>query len=370
MDDVNILGGGVEVLYEIKERLLELDDLKNRSAKLDEDIKSLTKTIEVKSKAEENEIASTISKRRTESTLTLNASLDKAQQRLKKAKSDREQSKNQKVTERIKNDTAGLHEDKRAVKEEINAIFSKHGILRLINNKPFFTLFFPNGILDFAIIAGVIAAIFTLPALLFLLFTNPETRKVWILVLIYIGLFALVVGISYITIRKTRSQEYYEALRDAKAHYQKIDDINRRIKKAEKAIRKDSDESQYDLSEHDEKIKGIEEEVDNILEDRKKTLADFEGRIKQNITDEIHTRYAEELDQARASLAEKTTEQTEVDADLNRLSVDIAKKYEVYLGKEHLTVPMMDELIAIINDSEASTVGEAIEYCNKRSAIT
>lgn len=370
MDDVNILGGGVEVLYEIKERLLELDDLKNRSARLEEETKSLAKTIEVKSKAEENEIALTISKRRNESTLTLNASLDKAQQRLKKARSDREQSKNQKVTERIKNDTAGLHEDKRAVKEEINAIFSKHGLPGIINNKAFFTLFFPNGIIDFAIIAGVITAIFTLPALLFMLFTNPETRKIWVIVLIYIGIFALVVGLAYLAIRKTRNPNYFDALRDVKKHYQKIDSINVNIRREEKRIRKDSDESQYDLSEHDEKIKVIENEVDNILEDRKKTLADFEGRIKQNITDEIHTRYAEELDQARTSLAEKTTEQTEVDADLNRLSVDIAKKYEVYVGKEHLTVPMIDELIAIINDSEASTVGEAIEYCNKRSAIT
>ena len=45
MDEENILNGGAEVAYEIKERLLELDGLKNDSARLNKEIAELTKEI-------------------------------------------------------------------------------------------------------------------------------------------------------------------------------------------------------------------------------------------------------------------------------------------------------------------------------------
>lgn len=370
MEDANVLNCGVEEAYEIKERLLELDDLKNRSARLAEETKQRTKQIDSRRKAEESEINSTISRRRTESTATLNATLTKAQDRLKAAKSDRDKAKKGLVANRIGEETKDLHEEVRARREDIKTIFQRNNLPMLFNNKYFFTLFFPEGIFDYLIIFATVVVTFALPVILFLLLTNPVERKTWVIVLIYVGLFAAVVGIAYGIIRKTRNLKNLPHYHDAKSLFQKIDDLKRRIKNAEDGIRKDTDESVYDLGEHDGKIKDIEAEIDKILEDKTKTLNDFESRIKVDITNEIHARYAEELDQEVLALDDAKKEKTEVDADLNRLTLDISKKYEVYLGKENLTVPMMDQFIEVINNGLANTIGEAIDYSKKQSPIT
>lgn len=370
MEEVNVLCGGIEVAYEIKERLLELDDLKNRSARLNDETKQLAKTIESKRKAEESEISATVSKRRTDSTASLNAAFDAAQARLKKAKADRDREKSKLVAARIGDETKDLHEEVRVRREEIKTIFQRNRMPGIFNNKYFFTLFFPEGIIDYLIIFLTVAVTFALPVILFLLFSDPADRKVWLIVLIYVALFAAVVGIAYVIIRKTRNADNLPHYNDAKSIYLKVDDLKRRIKKAEDGIRKDTDESSYDLSEQDSKIKDIEAEVDKILEDKTKTLNDFENRIKQDITDEIHTRYAEELDQSQLALNDARKELTEVDADLNSLTLEISKKYEVYLGKDNLTVPMMDAYIEAINNSFANTIGEAIDYYKKQSPIT
>lgn len=369
MSEGNILSGGVEVLYEIKERLLEIDDLKNRSARLQDEVKGLKKQIEVQKKAEESEISSTVTKRRNESTSTLNAQLDNAQQRLKKAQGDRDKSKNEKVENHVREATSDFHKEIRVRKEEIDAVFMKNRIPGIYKNKLFFTLFFPNGLLDYLAIFGLSVAILGLPSLVYFLFIPEGTRQIWVLILIYLVIALAGFLYIYLSITKVR-RKYTKQLADVKNLYSKNTDTKRRIKQTSEKIRKNSDESGYDLSEFDNKIAGIEKEIDRLLDEKKKTLADFEDRVKQDITADIHSRYAQELDQAQLSLNDATKEQGEVEADLNALTVDISKKYEVYIGKEALSVPMIDEYIDIINNSEAATIADAIEYKKKQSTIT
>lgn len=369
MSEGNILSGGVEVLYEIKEHLLEADDLKNRSSKLAEEVKSLKKQIDIQKKAEESEINTTVSKRRSESTATLNAQLDNAQQRLKKAQGDRDRSKNEKVENHVREATSDFHKEIRERKEEINTVFTRNRIPGIYKNKLFFTLFFPNGLLDYLVIFGISVAILAAPSLIYFLLLSKETRQVWILILIYLVIALVSFLYIYLSVTKIR-RKYLKQLSNVKNLYSRNTETQRKIKQTSDKIRNNKDESAYDLSEFDNKIAGIEKEIDKILDDRKKTLADFEDRVKNDITADIHSRYAEELDQAQLALADAEKEQSEVDADLNSITVEISKKYEVYIGKEALSVLMIDEYIDIINNSEAATIADAIEYKKKQSAIT
>ena len=370
MDEENILNGGAEVAYEIKERLLELDGLKNDSASLNKYIAELTKEIAQRTKDENAEVNATVTKRRNELTASMDKSLADAQQRLKKARAERAENKNSLVAQRIENETKSYHEEIRTIKEEIRGIFQKNEISQIFNNRPFFTLFFPEGIAEYAIVLLTVLVIAVLPALLFILFTSPETRHVWVIVLIYILLFAIVVGCSFLIIRMSRSDEKRLKFREAKKKYQKIAEVKGKITKKSKEIRNDKDESGYELGEHDEKIKNIDAEIDRILEETKKANEDFENRKKIDITNEIHGRYAEEIDQKKLACEDAKKELTETDADLNRLIIEISKKYESYIGKEYLNVTMMDTFIDYMNNDVASTIGEAIEYYKSQSTIT
>ena len=51
--------------------------------------------------------------------------------------------------------------------------------------------------------------------------------------------------------------------------------------------------------------------------------------------------------------------------ELSDITVKISKNYEAYLGKEVLSVSVIESLIDIINDGGAETVGDALEQYKK-----
>ena len=55
-------------------------------------------------------------------------------------------------------------------------------------------------------------------------------------------------------------------------------------------------------------------------------------------------------------------QQAEAQTKIKSLSLDISSKYETYLGKENLSVPMLDSLTDIIDKGNAKNVAEAIAY--------
>ena len=59
---------------------------------------------------------------------------------------------------------------------------------------------------------------------------------------------------------------------------------------------------------------------------------------------------------------EGNRQRAEAESKIKTLSVDISSKYETYLGKENLSVPMLDSLLDIIDKGNAKNVAEAITY--------
>ena len=364
MDELNVLNKGVYMLYEIKDDLARNDELKQKAVKLADDEKRYSKQLDTAKKKLATEINSTISKRRNEIESTFNSQLNSNRARMKKEQSRRASAKNSKVTKRIENETGDLREEIRSYKEEIKSIFSKNDVPHILNNGYCFAMFMPNSLGDYGIIALSMLVVLILPVIVYNLFLPDGLQKAWIMVFLYI-LFLSIFGGMYYFIRKYVYAQKKKELKDAVRFRNKIANVKRRIAKKEKNIRKDSDESAYGLGEFDDKINNIQAQIDSIVEEKKNALAVFENQTKKDISNDINSRFAPEIEEDEKNLAATRDEKHSVDAELNELTIKISKQYESYLGKEVLSVNVIDSMIDIMNGGNAETIADAVEYYKK-----
>lgn len=356
----NILNAGAEVLREIKARVLELDELKVRVGDLSEKQQQLDKEIGAKQKAMDSEISSVVTKRRAEVEKSFDETIEQTRTRLKSVKAKRDKFKGTKVDERVSAETAELNEQIRGLKQDVRGIFSREHISRIFNNNYFFTMYMPDGLGDFLIILLSVVILLALPFGVYRFL--PETaKKPIVLVAIYAGVIVLALLI-FTLIFKCVKEKHAEALKQAKLLRDKIERLKKRIRKMEKSIRKDKDESQYGLEEYDEELSGLEHELDDVISRKKQALSEFENTAKKDITEEIKARFSEELERMKSENAAAYKQQAEAESKIKSLSVDISSKYETYLGKENLSVPMLDSLTDIIDKGNAKNVAEAITY--------
>ncbi len=356
----NILNAGAEVLREIKARVLELDELKVRVGDLSEKQQQLDKEIGAKQKAMDSEISSVVTKRRAEVEKSFDETIEQTRTRLKNVKAKRDKFKGTKVDERVSAETAELNEQIRGLKQDVRGIFSREHISRIFNNNYFFTMYMPDGLGDFLIILLSVVILLALPFGVYRFL--PETaKKPIVLVAIYAGVIVLALLI-FTLIFKFVKEKHAEALKQAKLLRDKIERLKKRIRKMEKSIRKDKDESQYGLEEYDEELSGLEHELDDVINRKKQALSEFENTAKKDITEEIKARFSEELERMKSENAAAYKQQAEAESKIKSLSVDISSKYETYLGKENLSVPMLDSLTDIIDKGNAKNVAEAITY--------
>jgi len=182
--------------------------------------------------------------------------------------------------------------------------------------------------------------------------------------LLYILLYVLILNVT-----KGAHKEMFSEIKGLRADIR----ANRRdMAKIARRIRKDKDESEYNLDRFDDEMKDITDEIHRILEEKKEALIDFEKDAKNVLADGIREKYSEELDGQKKYLATTREEQRAAAARAKELSLLIAKKYEPYLGKENLSLDIIDQMEVRLDSGAAKTIGEALKLVQEalRSAET
>jgi len=363
MEENNILNKGVYILHEIRADIARNDELKGMALTLAENEKKYTKNLEATKKAEATEINTTISKRRSDIENSFAAQLGQTRSRMKKAQTRRSNEKNNKVNKRIKDETEDLRENIRSTKEDIRAVFSSGDISKIFNNNFFLTLFRPTSLGEFGILALIVVLFAGVPVIIYNLIPKENPKTVLWVILYIVYLVGLMVG--YIALRKKVYTANRKSFDEIYRLRNRIQGFKRRIKKKEQAILSDENESGYELERFDAEIDEIQQQIDHIIDEKKAALTLFENDTKRNIANEIHTRYATEIEDDGNALEACRQEKHAVDTELNELTVRISKNYEPYLGKEVLSVSVIDALIDIIENGNAETVAEALDYYRK-----
>lgn len=356
----NILSGGRNDLLLIKEKLEELNTYRDKRDDLSSRESSLEKAIKTKEKDITDEINNTIRKRKDEIEAAYNSQIETTRQRAKKIKGKKEKSKSIKVSERIDNETSGLREESRLLKQEIKDIFRMNKIPRIFNNRLFYAIFTPKGMGDFSIIlAALFLLLLALPYGIYAKFISGKNMV--FLFLVYL-LIVVVFGGAYLLVENNVRARYAKA-------FQRITQIrvslilNRRKQNSiQNSILKDKDESIYGLENFNEELNELEDEILSLSAQKKEAMNVFETSTKQVIKDEISARYQEELNSLKKDYGIIYVSGKETEDNIKNISMEITNNYEVFMGKEFMSAEKLDTLHQIMEEQNLNTISEAIGY--------
>lgn len=365
MSDGNILSAGINELKELKEMLIRLNDDKVKNSELTVQEDQLEKQIQMREKQLSDKIASVVKTRSAELSATYDEQLEKTKSRLKKVRAKKDKQKSFQVTERIASETAQVREERKQLYEQVGKLYKENNIPRFLNNRFMHAIYIPQGIKDILIILlTLMVVLFLLPCGIYYFAFRPNTVSLIVLYIVTVVLFgAVYMLLNHIS--KERSPQTFEKIKSLR---RELNMNQKNIHRMEKAIRKDKDESIYDLDKFNSELKELEEELGRIAEEKKAALKKFEGETKAVIAAELTAEFAEELDPLREEHERVYGQQRRTEENIKRLSMKLTNEYNSYLGKENLEISTMDALLGIMEAGEAATVKDALAVYRVRAA--
>ena len=361
-EENNVLNGGIEILNEMKASVTGLEEMKLRVAELSEKQTKLEKDIAAKQKTMDAEIGTTVNKRLSEIEKSFDSEVENTRDRMKRVRAKKDKLKDSKISERIEIETASLHEQIRSQKQDLKGIFSREHISRIFNTEYFFSVFLPDHTGDFVVILASIIIMLALPALIYILLPD-SLHKLWMGVLLYVVVICLSMLIFMLIHKMARKKA--KALENARTIRENIKNAKKQIKRIERDIRKDKDESGYGLEKYEVELQELDDQINDIVNQKKQALYDFENTTKVDITNQIKAGYIDSINKMKAENEIAYDEQRTLENRIKTTSLEISQKYEAYVGKENLSASMIDSLIEIINGGDAVNIADALVFYKK-----
>ncbi|MGL5435927.1 MAG: hypothetical protein ACRDBO_11085 [Lachnospiraceae bacterium] len=349
-------------LSEAREALDQVSMLEDQEGHLQQQTRRLERQLEAEQKTVADNIRQTIKKRLDEISSSYDKEITKGQERLKRARSKREKAKSQGVKERIKEETEELHSHNRELRVQMKGLFQQDRVPGFCNTSLFYSLYFPRWFKEILVLLiFLLISFLVIPCGIYYLIPDHQPMYlagIYLLDVIVIGGIYVIIG------NKTRTQ-HLEALKTGRAIMDQIHSNNRKIHVITSTIRKDRNESQYNLEMFDDEIAQAEQELAEVAEKKKEALNTFENVTKNILTDEIEHNSKEKIDNIRAEYEDKTQELKTIEAQVKEKRLYITDHYSTYLGQEFLDPIKIAELTTMIQGGEASNISVAIEEYKK-----
>lgn len=135
---------------------------------------------------------------------------------------------------------------------------------------------------------------------------------------------------------------------------------NRKIRAITSSIRKDRDEAIYNLEKYDDEISQIEQELQQLSNQKKEALNAFNTVTKTIISDEIMNNNKVKMEALEEEHARIEARLKEAQIHAKEQALLVTDQYETYLGKEFLQPDKLSELAKIVRGGRASNLSEAI----------
>lgn len=358
-EKTNILSGGIETLYTMKENLLELTGYREKSSTLAQEEADLERQLNAKEKELNDEINSVTKKRKDELSASFDEQLSQTRTRIKKVKGKKDKTKSAKVSERIEIETSELREEKTQYLEEIKKLYKSEKIPSVFNNWFYYSLFMPNRLKDLGVILLTLALV--LVAIPFLLYNYVFPEHVLWLVLSYV-ITVLVFGGLYVAINRITKEKHADTYQKIKTQRSKALAAQKKINSMKRAILKDKDESSYGLDKFNEELQQLDDELAHLAEEKKKAMVTFESVTKYAIAEDIKARYEGELKELEQEHSRIYEEQRKAEDMGKQFALEISAKYEPFIGKEIMSIPLLDKMITVMETGNVSTIAEALAH--------
>lgn len=351
MSEGNILSAGLNELRELKELLVSLENDRALNSELSAKEEQMEKQIQMLKKQLSDKTALVAKQRSAELCATYDEQLEKTKSRLKKVRAKKEKEKSTLVSDRIVAETSEVREEGRQLEEQIKQLYKESRIPRFLNNTFVHALYIPQSVKDILIILlTLVAVLFLLPCGIYYLAFRPETI---FLIVLYI-VTVLVFGGIYVAVGKVTKERHPKTFEKVKSLRRELKGNRKKIHSMERAIRKDKDESQYDLEKFNSELKELEDEIERISADKKTALKKFDTETKAVIAADLAAEFAKELDPLQDLHQQTYEQQRRAEESVKNLSMKLTSEYNSYLGKENLDIGMVDELIRIMEAGMAA----------------
>ncbi len=346
-------------LGEARQAVEDLDRMEEEYDQLEMEEKQLKRQLDGEKKAVDNSISQTVKKRREEIHSSYDKQIGKEQERLKKVKAKREKAKNQGMKERIGEETAGLREANRQLELKLKGLFQRERLPLSCRRTWYYALYMPRTLKEFLILSASILFFFAaLPWGIHLLIPE-DVRRSWMLIVIYL-LDILFFGGLYLALANRTKMKDPETIRQGRQLRDAIHTNQKKIRRITKSIRRDRNESVYDLDQYDDQITRISQELADLTAKKQEALNTFNTVTQTIISDEIISNSKDRIDQLDRDHTRTEGRLKELEQKIKELALQITDRYESYIGKEFLQPDRLAELARLIRSGQAANLSDAI----------
>lgn len=304
-------------------------------------------------------INQTVKKRREDISASYDKEIKAGQERLRKIRAKREKAKNQGIKERIAEETEVLREQNQELATQIKTLFKQNRVPGFCKTTWFYALYMPGSIKELGLLLFSFGICFlAVPCGAYWLISEIN-RKPWMLIIIYL-IVILIFGGLYVSVNNKIKAQHLAVLKQGKDIRNGIRSNNRKIRAITASIRKDRNESLYNLEKYDDEISQIEQELQQISNQKSEALNTFNTVTKTIISDEIISNNKDRIQALEDEHTRMETRLKEAQIHAKEQALLLTNQYETYLGKEFLQTDRLSELAKIIRSQQASNLSEAI----------
>ena len=362
--DKNILSGDAKTLREYRALVEDYNNSKVLNEQAEAEEKRLEKELAINKKNLKDDIEITIKKRRNEVSSKFDKEIGKDESKHKKIRGQRNKAKNKGIKARIADETADLSAQNAELKANIKSTLKGEKLPLFCGKSLYLSLFFTKGVGEVFFCGLMIILTFLIfPAVLFLAlpFENlsHDVQKIFMAIVFFVVF--VVVFLIYKLIENNTKHKHKEVLLSVRSLKDQLDGNNRQIRKIAKSIRKDKNEDMYNLGDFDTKLQDLENDIAIITQNKADALKVFDETTKPAIIAEIEGRELPRIEELEAKYNEIATRHAELEDTVKQLGIKLSTEYESYVDKSFSDTAKIDELIAFIENGQASTVAEAIQ---------
>ncbi len=356
MNEQNVFQLGADYLLGAQEalRALETDKSKLEDNRTNE--KKTKRAITSEEKSIQEEIENTLKRRKEELGLSYDRQLDAVHNKVREVQAKRDRRKEKYVSERVEMETAEIKETNRKLAIEMKTMFKQERVPSFCKSSLYFSLFMPKRAVDFLKLILLFAVmLIVLPAALYIgLKEEPLILTIAVTILVSVEFL-----LYFIIYNKTKLR-HYDVLCEAANIRNQMFANQKQMKAVRNSITKDKDESTYDLSKYDEKLKDLEREATGIASEKQTALTEFEQNTKRVVIEEIENRRLPKVAELKENQVRLEGCIAELEKRVQQESLDYTQNYEKYLGSSLSKADGLADLIAIMAEGSADTVGDAI----------
>lgn len=347
----------VKFLADARDAVYRLNNDQTAAKQLKEQGERQEKELTAAKKAVTDSVNQTIKKRRSEIDSSYDKEIAKGQERLKKARTQREKAKNKGMKERIAEETSVLREHNRDLQVQMKTMFQKDKVPAFCRTTFYYSLYYARGLKERLIgFITFLICFLVLPCGIY--FLLPD-RKIWYLVLVYFA-DIIIFGGLYVTIGNRSRSRYHDALKQGREIRNLLNSNEKKIKVITHSIEKDGNEDIYDLEKYDDEIACASQELSEIAERKKDAVSNFENVTRTIISDEIEGNRREEMLALEEEIKELSAQLHSLEDSIRDQNIHITDTFGPYLGNEFLEPDRLSELSKLIQSGSAANITEAI----------